>query len=65
MSVTITKEVKRIDKNEKEITKSLQFIDNAKFMASSWSNLVDNLLERIKWKYGHDDKKYRTCVMWN
>ena len=38
----------------------LQFIDSARFMASSLSNLVTNLFEgihRIKCKYGHDDKK--------
>ena len=39
----------------------LQFIDSARFMASSLSNLVNNLSERthrIKCKYGHDDKNY-------
>ena len=33
-------------------------------MASSLSNLVNNLSEgihRIKCKFGHDDKKYETC----
>ena len=38
----------------------LQFIDSARFMASSLSNLVSNLSERnynIKCKFGHDDKK--------
>ena len=33
-------------------------------MASSLSNLVNNLseeLQRIKCKLGHDDKKYETC----
>ena len=38
----------------------LQFIDSARFMASSLSNLVNNLSEgihKIKWKYEHDDKK--------
>ena len=35
-------------------------------MASSLSNLVNNLSEgihRIKCKFGHDDKKYETCVI--
>ena len=40
----------------------LQFINSARFMASSWSNLVDNLPEgihKIKCKYGHDNKKWQ------
>ena len=48
---------------EKEITKNisyvLQFIDSARFMVSSLSNLVNNLsegIQRIKCKYKHDDK---------
>ena len=67
-TVPIEKEVTRIDKNGEEITKNisyiLQFIDSARFMASSLSNLVNNLSEgihRIKSKYGHDDKKCETC----
>ena len=44
--------------------KKLQkFIDSARFMASSLSNLVNNLSEgiyKIKCKYGHDDKKCET-----
>ena len=60
-SVPITKEVERIDKNGEEIIKpisyELQFIDNAKFMVSSLSNLVDNLeIHKIKRKYGHDNR---------
>ena len=42
----------------------LQFIDSARFMVSSLSNLVNNLSEgihRIKCKIGHDDKKCETC----
>ena len=50
-SVPIENEVTRIDKNCEEITKTisyrLQFIDNARFMARSLSNLVDNLVEGI------------------
>ena len=59
------KEVTRINKNGEDITKSvsyvfLEFIDSARFIASSLSNLVNNPSEgiyRIKCKYGHDDKK--------
>ena len=42
----------------------LQFIDSARFMASSLSNLVNNLFEglhRVKCKLEHDDKKCETC----
>ena len=42
----------------------LQFIDSARFMASSLSNLVNNLSEgihRIKCKYEYNDKKCETC----
>ena len=42
----------------------LQFIDSARFMASSLSNLVNNLSEgihRIKCKYRHDEKKCEAC----
>ena len=53
---------------EKKIAKNisyiLQFIDSGRFMASSLSNLVNNLSEgihRIKCKFGHNDKKYETC----
>ena len=67
-TVPIEKEVTRIDKNEGEITKNisyiLQFIDSARFMASSLWNLVNNLskgLYRIKCKLGHDDEKCETC----
>ena len=67
-TVPIEKEVTRIDKNREEITKSisyiLQFIDSAKFVGSSISNLVNNLsetLHRIKCKLGHNDKKCEAC----
>ena len=60
----IEKEVTRIDKIGEEITKSisyiLQFIDSARFMTSSLSNLIYNLSEeihRIKCKFGHYNKK--------
>ena len=49
------KEIARFDKNGEQITKNisyvLQFIDSARFMASSSSNLIINLsegLHRIK-----------------
>ena len=45
------KEVARIDKNEDEIANNisyrLQFIDSARFMASSLSNLVNNLSDEL------------------
>ena len=48
------KEVKIIDKNGEETTKSisykLQFIDSEWIMASSLANLVDNLTELIQKK---------------
>ena len=46
----------------------IRFVDDsARFIASSLSNLVDNLAEGIqqefifKCKYGHDNKKCETC----
>ena len=55
-------------KNGEEITKNisyiLQFIDSARFMASSLSNLVDNISEGlhiIKCESEHDDKNCETC----
>ena len=44
----------------------MQFIDSARFIASSLSSLVNNLSEgihRIKCKYEHDDKKCETFGM--
>ena len=62
-SVIITKEVERIYKNGKEITKNifckLKFIDSARFKATL-SNLVNNLAEeiyQIKCKHEHENKK--------
>ena len=43
---------------------TLQFIDRARFVAKSSSNLVNNLSERIhkiKRKHGHGDKNFETC----
>ena len=49
ISVIIEKKVTKIDKNEEKITKTiscrLQFTDSERFMASSLSNSVDNLVE--------------------
>ena len=48
----------------KNISYILQFIDTARFMASTLSSLVNNLseeLHRIKSKLEHDDKKFQTC----
>ena len=66
-TVLIENEVTRIDRNREKIAKNisyiLQFTDSARFMASTLSNLVNNLSEgnhRIKCKYGHDDKKCET-----
>ena len=67
-SVLITIEVKRVFKNGKEPTKTIfyrrQFIDSARFMASSLSGLVNNLAEgvhKIKCKYEHNNKKIEPC----
>ena len=41
----------------------LQFIDSTRFMASTLSNLVNNLSEvshRVKCKFGHNDKNCET-----
>ena len=50
-SVSKEKEVKRIGKNKVDVTKTISFkfqlIDSARFTASSLSNFVDNLAERI------------------
>ena len=57
-----------MDKNREKITKNisniLHFIDSRRFMASSLSNLANNLsdgIHRVKCKYGHDDKNCETC----
>ena len=65
--VSITKEVKRIGKTReftKTISYKLQFIDSTRFMAILLSNFYDNLTEGvhyIKYKYGHDNKKWEMC----
>ena len=67
-TVPIEKEVMRINKNGEEVTKSIyyivQFIDIARFMASTLSNLVNNIshgIHKIKCKFVHDDKKCEIC----
>ena len=63
-SALITEEVKRSGKNGEEDAKTIsskfQFIDLAEFMATSFSNLVDNLareIHEIKCIDGHNNKK--------
>ena len=50
-TVPIEKEVTKINKNREEITKNisyiLRFIDSASFIASTLSNLINNLSEGI------------------
>ena len=51
-------------KLQKNISYMLQFIHSARFMASSLSNLVNNLFEaihKIICKYKQNDKKCETC----
>ena len=53
-----------MQKLQKNISYILQFIDSTRFMASSLSNLVNNFsegIQKIKYKYGLDDKKCETC----
>ena len=59
--------VTRVDKIGEKITKNisniLQFIDSARYTASTFSNLVDNLseaLHRVKCKLQSDEKKCET-----
>ena len=63
-TVSIKNEVTRIDKYGKRIKKNvsyiLQFIDSARFMATSLPSLENNLSEgihKIKCKCRYDDKK--------
>ena len=47
----------------KTISYRLKFIDKARFMAGSLSNLVSNFAEgidNIKCKYGHNNKNIKT-----
>ena len=57
-----------VDKNGEEITKNVSYIlpftDSARFMTSSWSNLVNNLpegLHRIRCILGDEGKKCENC----
>ena len=46
-----------------KISYILEFIDSARFVASSLSNLVNNLSKKkhnIKWKFWHGNKKCQT-----
>ena len=70
--VPIEREVKRVDENGKEITKTisykLQFVENARFLASSLSNLVNSLakgIHKIKCKGQNDNKICETCRIKN
>ena len=72
--VPVEREVKRVDKNGKEITKTisykLQFVDNARFMArfDNKSNLVNSLtkgIHKIKCKSENDNKICETCRIKN
>ena len=63
-TVPIKEEVTRLNKNGEQITKNicyvLQYIDRARFMASSLSNLFNDFSEgihRINCKYRYYDKK--------
>ena len=51
-SVSVEKEVTEIDKNWEEITKTisyrLQFINSARFMVSSLTNLVNDSIEIVQ-----------------
>ena len=51
-------------KLQKNITCILQFTESARFMASSLSNLINNLFEgihKINCKFGRKDNKCETC----
>ena len=67
-AIPIEKGVSRIDQNGERITKNipciLQLIDSTRFVASSLWNLINNLsqaINKIKYKYRHNDKKCETC----
>ena len=67
-TVPIESEVTGIHKNGEKITKNISYIlkciDSTRFMASSLSNLANNIFERIhriKCEFGHNDKTCETC----
>ena len=54
------------EETTKNISYVLQFIDSARFKASSLSNLVNNFSEgirRIKYKYEHAEKNVKTMEL--
>ena len=65
LTIQIEIKLKELIKMEKKLQKNisyiLQFINSERSIASSLSNLVNNLSERIykiKCKYEYDDKKF-------
>ena len=67
-SFPIDREVKRLDKNRAETTKTLshglKFIESASYVASTLLNLVNGPaggIHKTKCKYRHDHKKCETC----
>ena len=62
-SISIKKEVTKIDKDGNEsaaiISYKLKFVDSFRFMSSSLSNLVDNLLEDL---YSNNCTDCRFCL---
>ena len=53
---------------QKYISYVLRFIDSARFIESSLSNLVHNPsqgIHKIKCKYDHNDKKFENCEIKN
>ena len=54
-----------MEKNcKKRLSYRSQFIDSARFIPRSLSDLVNNLSEKIirfRFKFGHDDKECETC----
>ena len=59
----VEEEVTRIVNNGKEITKNISYILQFSGSNSSLSNLINKLSEgihRLKYKFRHDDKKYKT-----
>ena len=68
-TVPVDKEVTRTNKNGNKKSRRnklymLQFIDSPRSMASSLSNLVNNISEgshKIECKHGNYDKKCETC----
>ena len=54
-----------MEKLQKNISYILQFIDSPRVMASSVSNLANNFskeIYKIKCKYKHDDKSFKSLM---